>query len=224
MFQKKFPLSILLLFCSLSLIAQKTKLTDNGRLDISIGLANPKAEAAFGQFYKSKGIQPRITIEYGLIGLPYSKQLHARLAAIAGLETGSFTNKSTFLTEATMTNKPIGGRFYPFALRNGLDAIKWKRVGYFVDEALLGALWFLNGFYLEGGTSPGVTIKEEGYADVSRTPNFTGWGIALYDFAPEHKLRFKFNFGTRKYKWTNASNTSSEIKSFCMDLGLSYRF
>jgi hypothetical protein len=223
MIQKKFPLSILLIFCSLTLVAQKTKLSDNGRLDISIGIANPKAEATFGQFYKSKGIQPRITLEYGLIGLPYSKQLHARVAAIAGLEPGSFTNKTTLLTEAKMTNKPLGGRFYPFALRNGLEAVKWKEIGYFVDEALLGALWFLNGFYLEGGVSPGVTIKEEGYADVSRSPNFTGWGISLYDFAPENKLRFKFNFGTRKYKWTNASNTSSEIKSFCVDFGLSYR-
>jgi hypothetical protein len=224
MFQKKISLSLFLLIGCISVFAQKTKLSDNGRLDISIGLANPKAEATFGQFYKSKGIQPRLTIEYGLIGLPYSKQLHARIAAIAGLEPGSFTNKTTMLTEAKMTNKPLGGRFYPLALRNGLDAVKWKRVGYFVDEALLGALWLLNGFYLEAGTSPGVTIKEEGYADVSRSPSFNGWGIALYDFAPENKLRFKFNFGTRKYKWTNASNTSSEIKSFCVDFGLSYRF
>jgi hypothetical protein len=29
------------------------------RLGIYIGLANPKATEVFGQFYKSKGIQPR---------------------------------------------------------------------------------------------------------------------------------------------------------------------
>lgn len=201
---------------------------DNHRLDITIGIANPKAAQVFGQFYKSKGLQPRITLEYALLHLPYSKQLNARLSAIAGLEPQSFTNTTTFLTEAKMTQKPVGGRLYPFAFRKGpwdiVQKGKWvEKLPFGVDWLAMGGLWALNGLYFEGGISPGVKITEEGYKDVTRSPYFSGWGVNFMDFHTENTWRFKFSVGTRKYTWTNASNTTSQIKSFCMDLGISYR-
>ncbi|HAK12492.1 MAG TPA: hypothetical protein DCO78_11435, partial [Chitinophagaceae bacterium] len=33
---------------------------DNNRFDMTIGIASPKATQVFGQFYKTKGLQPRI--------------------------------------------------------------------------------------------------------------------------------------------------------------------
>lgn len=202
---------------------------DNHRLDITIGIASPKATQVFGQFYKTKGLQPRITIEYGLLSLPYSKKLNARISAITGLEPQSFNNTTTFLTEAKMTQKPVGGRFYPFAFREGpwktIESGDWvENLPFGIDMLAMGGLWALNGLYFEGGISPGVKIKEEGYKDVTRSPYFTGWGVNLWDMHPENTWRFKFGVGTRKYTWTNASNTTSQIKSFCMDLGVSYRF
>ncbi len=231
------PIKTIMLLTALSIVtisfAQKKENKDqanNHRADITIGFANPKATQVFGQFYKSKGLQPRITVEYALLHLPYSNKLNARISAIAGLEPQSFTNLTTFLTEAKMTQKPIGGRLYPFAFRQDpFTALDYDKNGrkrelpWMVESSLLSTFWVLNGFYLEGGISPAVKITEEGYKDVTRSPTFTGWGFSFMDFLYENKWRFKFSMGTRKYTWTNASNTTSQIKSFCMDLGISYR-
>ena len=211
--------------------AQDKEKNDNHRFDITVGIASPKAAEVFAQYYKSKGLQPRLTAEMALLHLPYSTGLNARISAIAGLEPQSFDNVTTYLTEVRMTQKPLGGRFYPFVFRNGwLGAVnteKWRDkmpiLAFMVDMAGSGAAWLLNGVYIEGGISPAVKMKEEGYADVTRSPYFTGWGVNLLDLNPENNLRFKFNVGQRKYTWTNASNTTSQIRSFCMDMGISIR-
>lgn len=197
------------------------------RLGIYIGIANPKATEVFGQFYKSKGIQPRITAEYNFLNLGYSKKMFVKVAAIAGLEPQSFRNQTTLLTNVTMTQKPIGGRIYPFAFKDGFNPDNQKEV--FRNNGLaslfvIGSTWVISGLYVEGGISPGVVLKEEGYADVTRSPQFFGWGVSLVDFTKQDaKVKFKFNVGTRKYTWTNASNTTSQIKSFCMDFGLAFK-
>ena len=224
--KKHFPfLLTLLVFCCIGATAQKkVNNPDGNRLDFSIGFANPTAQQTFAQFYKTKGLQPRVTLEYGLLNLPYSKGLNARVSAIAGLEPQSFRNTTTYTTFVKMTQKPIGGRFYPLVLRNGLESVKFKDGGVpFLDLVQYAGLWLLKGFYIEGGVSPGVKMKEEGYADVTRSPTFFGWGVSVYDLEEDARLRFKFNFGTRKYTWTNASSTTSQIKSFCMEVGLSYK-
>jgi len=197
------------------------------RLGIYIGIANPKATEVFGQFYKSKGIQPRITAEYNFLNLAYTKKMFVKVAAIAGLEPQSFRNQTTFLTNVTMTQKPIGGRIYPFAFRDGFNPDKQKEVfknAGFTNLFIIAGTWAISGLYVEGGISPGVVLKEEGYADVTRSPQFFGWGVSFVDFSNQDaKIKFKFNLGTRKYTWTNASNTTSQIKSFCMDFGLAFK-
>lgn len=197
------------------------------RLGIYIGIANPKATEVFGQFYKSKGIQPRITAEYNFLNLAYTNKMFVKVAAIAGLEPQSFRNQTTFLTNVTMTQKPIGGRIYPFAFRDGFNPDKQKEVfrnAGFTNLFIIAGTWAISGLYVEGGISPGVVLKEEGYADVTRSPQFFGWGVSFVDFSNQDaKLKFKFNLGTRKYTWTNASNTTSQIKSFCMDFGLAFK-
>ncbi|MDD2793981.1 MAG: hypothetical protein PHD73_12430 [Sediminibacterium sp.] len=227
--KKHIPI-LLTLLCFFSMGANAQSKSDNAdnpdgnRLDFSIGFANPIAQQTFAQFYKTKGLQPRVTVEYGLLNLPYTKGLNARISAIAGLEPQSFNNTTTYTSMVKMTQKPIGGRFYPLVLRNGLESVKHNTDGLLSWEIFkYGALWLLKGFYLEGGVSPSVKMTEEGYADVTRSPTFFGWGVSVYDLNEDSRLRFKFNFGTRKYTWTNASSTTSQIKSFCMDFGLSYK-
>jgi len=197
------------------------------RLGVYIGIASPKATEVFGQFYKSKGIQPRLTLEYNFLNLGYTDKMFVKVAAIAGLEPQNFRNQTTFLTNVTMTQKPIGARIYPFAFRNGFNPDDPKQVfknAGFTNLFIIGGTWALSGLYVEGGISPGVKLKEEGYADVTRSPQFFGWGVSLVDFDDEdNKVKFKFNIGTRKYTWTNASNTTSQIKSFCMDFGVAFR-
>lgn len=196
------------------------------RLSIYVGLANPKATEVFGQFYSSRGIQPRITAEYNFLNFGYTNKMFVKVAAIAGLEPQSFRNKTT-RNDVTMSQKPIGARIYPFAFKNGFDPDKQKEV--FRNNGLaslfvIGTTWAISGLYVEGGVSPGVVLKEEGFANVTRSPQFFGWGISLVDFGDEdNKVKFKFNIGTRKYTWTNASNTTSQIKSFCMDFGVGIR-
>ncbi|MFY9465511.1 MAG: hypothetical protein WAP48_10490 [Sediminibacterium sp.] len=224
--KRHFPifLTLLCLCCMEANAQRKVENPDGNRLDFSIGFANPTAQQTFGQYYKSKGLQPRITLEYGLVNLNYSKALNARVAAIAGLEPQSFNNKTTYASIVKMTQKPIGGRFYPLVLRKGLESVKIKDGGVpFLDLFQYAGLWLLKGFYLEGGVSPGVKMTEEGYPDVTRSPTFFGWGVSVYDLEEDARLRFKFNFGTRKYTWPNASSTTSQIKSFCMEVGLSYK-
>lgn len=194
------------------------------RLGIYLGIASPKATEVFGQFYKSKGLQPRLTAEYNFLNLGYTKKMFVKVAAIAGLEPQNFRNQTTYLTNVTMTQKPLGARIYPFAFKDGFDPDKQKEVfknAGFTNLFIIAGTWAISGLYVEGGVSPGVKMKEEGYADVTRSPQFFGWGISFVDFEDEdNKVKFKFNIGTRKYTWTNASNTTSQIKSFCMDFGI----
>lgn len=194
------------------------------RLGIYLGLASPKATEVFGQFYKSKGIQPRLTAEYNFLNLGYTKKMFVKVAAIAGLEPQNFRNQTTYLTNVTMTQKPLGARIYPFAFKDGFNPDDQKEIfknAGFTNLFIIAGTWAISGLYVEGGISPGVKMKEEGYADVTRSPQFFGWGISFTDFEDEdNKVKFKFNIGTRKYTWTNASNTTSQIKSFCMDFGI----
>ncbi|WP_026752435.1 hypothetical protein [Sediminibacterium sp. C3] len=194
------------------------------RLGIHLGIASPKATEVFGQFYKSKGLQPRLTAEYNFLNLGYTNKMFVKVAAIAGLEPQNFRNQTTYLTNVTMTQKPLGARIYPFAFKDGFDPDKQKEVfknAGFTNLFIIAGTWAISGLYVEGGISPGVKMKEEGYADVTRSPQFFGWGVSFTDFEDEdNKVKFKFNIGTRKYTWTNASNTTSQIKSFCMDFGI----
>ncbi|WP_026762985.1 hypothetical protein [Sediminibacterium salmoneum] len=194
------------------------------RLGFYLGLASPKATEVFGQFYKSKGIQPRLTAEYNFLNLGYTKKMFVKVAAIAGLEPQNFRNQTTYLTNVTMTQKPLGARIYPFAFKDGFNPDDQKEIfknAGFTNLFIIAGTWAISGLYVEGGISPGVKMKEEGYADVTRSPQFFGWGVSFTDFEDEdNKVKFKFNIGTRKYTWTNASNTTSQIKSFCMDFGI----
>ena len=219
---------ILLTLCFITaLISANAQKGMDPRLSIYVGLANPKATEVFGQFYKSKGIQPRITAEYNFLNLGYTKKMFVKVAAIAGLEPQNFRNLTTSLTNVTMTQKPLGARIYPFAFREGFNPDNQKEVfknAGFTNLFIIGGTWAISGGAGEGGLSPGGKFKEEGYADVTRSPQFFGWGISLVDFEDEdNKVKFKFNIGTRKYTWTNASNTTSQIKSFCMDFGVGIR-
>ena len=45
------------------------------RLGIYLGIASPKATEVFGQFYKSKGLQPRLTAEYNFLNLGYTNKM-----------------------------------------------------------------------------------------------------------------------------------------------------
>lgn len=219
---------ILLILCFIiTLISANAQKGMDPRLSIYVGIANPKATEVFGQFYKSKGIQPRITAEYNFLNLGYTKKMFVKVAAIAGLEPQNFRNLTTSLTNVTMTQKPLGARIYPFAFKEGFNPDNQKEVfknAGFTNLFIIGGTWAISGLYVEGGISPGVKLKEEGYADVTRSPQFFGWGISFVDFEDEdNKVKFKFNIGTRKYTWTNASNTTSQIKSFCMDFGIGIR-
>jgi len=215
----------LLTLCFITaLITAKAQDGMKPRLGIYLGIASPKATEVFGQFYKSKGLQPRLTAEYNFLNLGYTKKMFVKVAAIAGLEPQNFRNQTTYLTNVTMTQKPLGARIYPFAFKDGFDPDKQKEVfknAGFTNLFIIGGTWAISGLYVEGGISPSVKMKEEGYADVTRSPQFFGWGISVTDFEDEdNKVKFKFNIGTRKYTWTNASNTTSQIKSFCMDFGI----
>ncbi|WP_438945904.1 hypothetical protein [Sediminibacterium sp.] len=215
---------LLTLFFITALFTAKAQDGMKPRLGIYLGIASPKATEVFGQFYKSKGLQPRLTAEYNFLNLGYTKKMFVKVAAIAGLEPQNFRNQTTYLTNVTMTQKPLGARIYPFAFKDGFDPDKQKEVfknAGFTNLFIIGGTWAISGLYVEGGISPGVKMKEEGYADVTRSPQFFGWGISFTDFEDEdNKVKFKFNVGTRKYTWTNASNTTSQIKSFCMDFGI----
>jgi hypothetical protein len=145
------------------------------RLSIYFGIANPKATEVFGQFYKSKGIQPRITAEYNFLNIGYTNKMFVKVAAIAGLEPQNFRNLATSLTNVTITKKPLGARIYPFAFKEGFNPDNQKEVfknAGFTNLFIIGGTWAISGLYVEGGISPGVKLKEEGYPDVTRSPHF----------------------------------------------------
>ena len=78
------------------------------RLGVYIGIANPKATEVFGQFYKSKGIQPRLTLEYNFLNLGYTDKMFVKVAAIAGLEPQNFRNQTGAQTPFSPGQRCIG--------------------------------------------------------------------------------------------------------------------
>lgn len=198
--------------------------SDLHHLEVYLGISNPKPGKALAAVYNHKSIQPRLGLEYPFYKLGYSKTLAVKFSVIAGLDPASFDNKSHIVdyefTVLKTTAHPLGGRIYPLDMRKNIGDMKLTGKTPLTEMILL---WLARGIYVEAGFSPATKLKEAGYADVTRTPTFFGYGINLIDFEDDHSTRFRFAIGQRKYSWSNASNTTSQIKSFSLDFGLSFK-
>ena len=197
---------------------------DIHRLELYIGLHNPKPGETLSDIYSHKSIQPSFAAEYSLFRLKYTKSLALKLSATAGIYPGSFDNYNNLVDDEfsvlKFTNTPLGVRAYPFALHKNFEDLRLPENGGAIIVGLVA--WIAKSFYLEGGISPAVTFKEAGYENVTRSPSFWGWGFNILDLNDDSGFRFRFDIGTRTYQWTNASDTRSTIKDAIFNFGLSF--